>query len=302
MSTTYYAILDDPTKGLNAINLHSLVMHILTTYAQISQLDLDDNMTDFHSGINLPPPLAIYTRKQEKCQVFAANARVPISDKTMITTGTKHSIVCSIMMLAWREWKHHPLPDHTWPNWKSNWTAAFAEMHNINWVMAGNTAFGANQAAELKQVQQMASSLDNLAKATTQKNTTIENLVAINTMLTKAIADIQISIAPMCAAKVPTSHAPTAPAQLMKAHVCPSHWSTPNQLGTKLGTAGHMATRSRLVTAAPPTHCTRLAISPAQPGQTSWVAARRTPDTPPPLHPSPDGVHQQTFIPSAWLV
>ncbi len=32
----YYAILDDPTKGLNAINLRSLVIHIFTTHAQIS--------------------------------------------------------------------------------------------------------------------------------------------------------------------------------------------------------------------------------------------------------------------------
>ncbi len=60
----YYTVLDDPTKGLDAIDLHSLVMHILTTYAQISQPDLDDNMTNFHSGINLGLPLAIYTRKQ----------------------------------------------------------------------------------------------------------------------------------------------------------------------------------------------------------------------------------------------
>jgi hypothetical protein len=54
-----------------------------------------------------------------------------------------------------------------------------------------------NQAAELKQVQQMASSLNNLANTTIQKNTTIKNLVAINAMLTKAIADIQLSIAKM---------------------------------------------------------------------------------------------------------
>ena len=32
----YYAVLDDPTEGLNAINLRSLAMHILTTYAQRS--------------------------------------------------------------------------------------------------------------------------------------------------------------------------------------------------------------------------------------------------------------------------
>ncbi len=62
-------------------------MHIVNTYAQISQPDLDDKMTNFHSGIDAGLPLAVYTRKQEKCQVFAADARVPISDKTMITTG-----------------------------------------------------------------------------------------------------------------------------------------------------------------------------------------------------------------------
>jgi hypothetical protein len=71
-----YAVLDNPTKGLNSINLLFLVMHILTTYVQISQPDLYDNMTNFHSGINLGLPLAIYTRKQEKYQVFATNARV----------------------------------------------------------------------------------------------------------------------------------------------------------------------------------------------------------------------------------
>jgi hypothetical protein len=102
----YYTVLDDPTKGLIAINLHSLVMHILTIYAQISQPDLDDNMTNFHLGINSGLPLTVFTRKQEKCQVFAANAGVPISDKTMIITGTKHALACGNMTLAWRKWKH----------------------------------------------------------------------------------------------------------------------------------------------------------------------------------------------------
>jgi hypothetical protein len=99
----YYAVLDNPTKGLNTANLRTLVIHILNTYAQISQRDLDDNMTKFHSGIDSGLPLAIYTRKQEKCQVFAADARVPISNKTMVTTGTKHTLACGNMTLAWRK-------------------------------------------------------------------------------------------------------------------------------------------------------------------------------------------------------
>jgi hypothetical protein len=74
IDNVFYDVLEDPTKGLNAVNLHTLVMHILNTYAQISQPDLDNNMTDFCSGIDSGLPLAVYTRKQEKCQVFATNA------------------------------------------------------------------------------------------------------------------------------------------------------------------------------------------------------------------------------------
>jgi hypothetical protein len=168
-------------------------------------------MTNFHSGIDSGLPLAIYRRKQEKCQVFATNASVPISDKTMITTGTKHNLACGNMTLAWRGRKPRPIINHTWPNWKAHWTVAFAKMRDINHMTAGETAFGANQATELKQAQQMASSFDNLANATIQKNTTIENLVATNATLTKAIADIQLFIAQMCTAGVPTSPVPTEP-------------------------------------------------------------------------------------------
>jgi hypothetical protein len=81
----------------------------------------------------------------------------------------------------------------------------------------------------------MASSLDNLVNITIQKNTTIENLVAINATLTKAIANIQLSIAQMCAAGVPTSPTPTAHAPLMEARVCPSHWSNTKPAWDKVG-------------------------------------------------------------------
>jgi hypothetical protein len=62
-------------------------------------------------------------------------------------------------------------------------------------MTAGDTAFGTNQAAKLEQAQQRTSSLNNMANATIQKNTTIEKLVATNATLSKAIDDIQLSIA-----------------------------------------------------------------------------------------------------------
>ena len=169
INDAYYAVLDDPTEGLNGINLRTLVQHILTTYIQISQPDLDDNMNEFNIGIDPSLPLAIYTRKQEKCQVFAANAGVTISDELMVTTGSKHALSSSNMTLGWREWKCLPAIQHTWDNWKIHWMAAFAKMRDISRMTTGKTTFGANQAVEIKQVLQMATSLDNLANGSIQK-------------------------------------------------------------------------------------------------------------------------------------
>jgi hypothetical protein len=109
----YCAVLDNPTEGLNGINLRALIQHILTTYAQISQPDLDDNINEFNIGIDPGLPLAVYTHKQEKCQIFAANAGVPISDELMVTTGSKHALSSGNMSLGWREWKRLPAIQHT---------------------------------------------------------------------------------------------------------------------------------------------------------------------------------------------
>jgi hypothetical protein len=138
INDVYYTTLNDPTEGLNTVILQQLVSHIHTTYAQIIQPDLDNNITNFNQGIDPNLPLAIYTRRQEKCQTFAQDAGVPISKEMMLTTGTKHALNCGNMMLAWQEWKPCPLLDHTWNNWKDHWMAAFLEMRNINRMTSSN--------------------------------------------------------------------------------------------------------------------------------------------------------------------
>jgi hypothetical protein len=97
-----YAELNGPTKGLNAISLCDLITHIRSTYATISQPDVDDNMAKFVTSIEPFLPLAVYTRKQEECQTFAQDAGIPISEATMVTTGTKAALNCCSMELAWR--------------------------------------------------------------------------------------------------------------------------------------------------------------------------------------------------------
>jgi hypothetical protein len=62
---------------------------------------------------------------------LAINAGIPISKATMVSTGTKATITCSRMELAWREWKRQPIINQMWNNWKMHWTVAFAESRDI---------------------------------------------------------------------------------------------------------------------------------------------------------------------------
>ncbi len=139
IANVYYAELNDLTKGFNAISLCNLVTHICSTYATISQPKVDD------TGIKPSLPLAIYTHKQEKCQKFAQDAGIPMSEASMVTTSIKAALNCGGTELVWHEWKCCPLVDYMWNNWKLHWTAAFAETCNINQTIANNNAL-ANQA------------------------------------------------------------------------------------------------------------------------------------------------------------
>ena len=114
----FYAKIDDPDEGLNGITIRDFIDHIRSRYAQIDQTLIDENLAEFEKGIDSNLPLAVYTRKQEKCQVFAAAAGVPISEATMVTTGTKHALQCGGMTQAWRDWKRRATHDKTWNNWK----------------------------------------------------------------------------------------------------------------------------------------------------------------------------------------
>jgi hypothetical protein len=212
----YYAALDDPTEGLNAVTLWQLFTHIHTTYAQISQPDLDNKVTNFKQGINPNLALAIYTHIQEKCQTFAQDAGMPISKEMMVMTGTKHALNCGNMALAWQEWKRHPLLDHTWTNWKDHWMAAFAKMRDINRMISGDSAF-ANQAAaqEIVKAEKMAA-LDNLANASIQKNNTIDKLVAANQQRAKIIANLTEAIAELKNGSPPMKQ--------QARHKNPPHW------------------------------------------------------------------------------
>jgi hypothetical protein len=221
----YYATLNDPTEGLNAIPLRDLVAHIQTTYATILKPDVNDKMTEFHTGIVPALPLAVYTCKQKNCLTFTLNAGIPISEATMVSTGTKAAINCGSMELAWCKWHCCPAIDQMWNNWKMHWTAAFTKSCEINQMTTGNHTFANQAITNNKQAARMVTSLNNLANAAIQKNDTLNKLVAANKHLAKALMDANATIARLCFLNAPTTPATTATPAGTVSHPCPAHWT-----------------------------------------------------------------------------
>jgi hypothetical protein len=178
-----YAELDDPDEGLNGITVRDLYDHIMDRFAHISQQEIDENLATFNEGIDPSKTLAIYTRKQELCQHVANDADVPITEATMVTTGTKHAVATGGMDQPWKEWKRMIAGNRTWANWKTHWTDAFQEKREL--VRLTGIAYDgmANNAQTDEMGDKMVSALDNLANAAVQKNDTFEQLLATNKTL-----------------------------------------------------------------------------------------------------------------------
>ena len=99
----YYAELDNPDEGVNGINTCTFFNLFLDRYCDIGQTDIDDNIARFNEAINPSLPLAVYCRKQEKYQDFMAEANFPISEATIVATGTKHALQCVNIVPAWHK-------------------------------------------------------------------------------------------------------------------------------------------------------------------------------------------------------
>ena len=181
-----YAELDDVDEGLNGVDLRSLYDHVMDRFASISQHEIDANLAEFNEGIDPSLTLAVYTRKQEKCQEIAADAEVPITEATMVTTGTKHAVATGGLEQEWKTW-HTTAQPKTWLNWKTFWTAAFKGKREL--IKLTGSAFNnmANSAHEAELGDKMVDSLDRLANAAVQKTNDIERLVQSISTLTATV-------------------------------------------------------------------------------------------------------------------
>ena len=122
------ANLMNPGKGLNGVTICQIFGHVMLRFVNVSQLEVDSNLIRFNKPMYPSITLAVYVRRQERCQEVASNAEMPISEATMVSTLVKHAAATGGLDVAWGTWKARALAGQPmgWADAVTHWTAAFA--------------------------------------------------------------------------------------------------------------------------------------------------------------------------------
>ena len=81
----------DPDEGLNGVTVCQIFDHIMLCFANVSQLEVDSNLIRFNKPMDPSVTLSVYVCRQERCQEVTADAEVPISEATMVSTLVKYA-------------------------------------------------------------------------------------------------------------------------------------------------------------------------------------------------------------------
>ena len=150
----------------------------------------EDNRKNFNVSMDPSKLLAVYTKQQELCPAFAANARNSTCMADMVQTGVTHAVAMGVKCKACCEWKHIPKLKQTWNQWKEHFNDAFNELKELNAITSESMRYGASNITEQAVAPNVAMALDNLAFVGMSKTDPLDTLVAAMKYLADGLAHI----------------------------------------------------------------------------------------------------------------
>ena len=165
------AELMDPDEGLNGVTIRQIFDHVMLRFANVSQLEVISNLIRFNEPMDPRVTLAVYVRRQERFQKVAADAEMPTSKATMVSTLTKHAAATGDLDVTWGTWKARTLArlPMGWADAVTHWAAAFASKAELA-KLTGAAFNGMANQAEKEMADKMVVALDNLVNAAVENN------------------------------------------------------------------------------------------------------------------------------------
>ena len=108
----------------------------------------EENRKHFNAPMDSSKQLAVYTKKQECCQAFAADIGNPISMADMVQMGVVHAVATGVMHNAYCKWECIPKPEQMWNNWKEHFNNVFNKLKKLNAITTESMGYGASHITE----------------------------------------------------------------------------------------------------------------------------------------------------------
>ena len=181
--------LSDPHVGYANVSTLDLLTHLYTSYARITDGDLEDNKEIMGAAydVNLPVE-TLYKRIEEGVQ-FAAAGNTPFTAEQVVSIAFRIIQKTGMFTDDCKIWKRRPPVQKTWAQFKVDFALAHSELRESQ--QTNRTGGYANNATEMHDMQQeTATAIANLANATLADRETMTSMQATISTLTLQLAEV----------------------------------------------------------------------------------------------------------------
>jgi hypothetical protein len=125
----YIAALKNRITGFANTSASDLINHLKRNYMKIQPSQIADNDALIKKAWDVNEPFEVLITQIEDAMAFADAAQTPYTAAQILSIDT------GLFSIPLREWRNKPLPNRTWPNFKTHFTAAtidYMEENQIN--------------------------------------------------------------------------------------------------------------------------------------------------------------------------
>jgi hypothetical protein len=120
----YYNLLKDPIFGYATVTPLDILLHLHSTYGNITAKDLEKNRESLKAAWNPEDDIATLWTRIRVCQDFARNTAEPITDNTAMLLILEALTASGVMSTYINEWKRRDSATQTYPQFRAHFDRA----------------------------------------------------------------------------------------------------------------------------------------------------------------------------------
>ena len=231
----YLATLRNAVTGFSRITTKDALNHLYAVYGKISRYEYEQNDSKMKSPYDHNEPFELFVKQIEDAVRLADAAGKPYTPEQVEQVGYMILERTGIFTDECKQWRRRPALTRTWSEMKTFFAEAHGDLIEASQT-AGEQGYQnvANFATPILPAEQdafqrdTATALSNLAAATEADRSTLQEMAAANSALTKQLATVTASLQQALSelTKIRTTNTPSTPSQ-------PNRRRTAERIGRK---------------------------------------------------------------------